>query len=233
MRLLTLEFGGKSAAVVLDDVDIDTFTQGIPTACLLNNGQTCYLGTRILAPRSRYSEIVDAVSVFVGSLTVGDAMDPETQIGPVASEEHRERVERYISIGKREARLVAGGRRPEKAQGGWFVEPTVFADVDNHATIAREEIFGPVLSIIPYDTEDDAVALANDSDFGLGGSVWSADHDHALAVANRVQTGSIGLNGFVISVGSPFGGIKSSGIGREFGPEALLAYQQYKSVFVM
>ncbi|MEM1286404.1 MAG: aldehyde dehydrogenase [Pseudomonadota bacterium] len=233
LRPVTLELGGKSAAIVLDDADMETFTQGIPTACLLNNGQTCYLGTRILAPRSRYGEVVDAVVNFVSGLKVGDAMDPETQIGPVASEEHRERVERYIAIGKDEARLVAGGRRPDTSQGGWFVEPTVFADVDNHATIARDEIFGPVLSIIPYDAEEDAIEMANDSEFGLGGSVWSADNDHALDVAQRVKTGSIGLNGYVISIGSPFGGIKSSGIGREFGPEALLSYQQYKSIYAM
>ncbi|MEM6660956.1 MAG: aldehyde dehydrogenase [Pseudomonadota bacterium] len=233
LRPVTLELGGKSAAIVLEDADLETFTQGIPTACLLNNGQTCYLGTRILAPRTRYSEVVDAVAGFVGDLKVGDALDPETQIGPVASEEHRERVERYIAIGKDEARLVVGGRRPETSQGGWFVEPTVFADVDNHATIAREEIFGPVLSIIPYEAEDDAIAMANDSDFGLGGSVWSADNDHALDVAQKVKTGSIGLNGYVISVGSPFGGIKASGIGREFGPEAMLSYQQFKSIYAM
>ncbi|MEM6533521.1 MAG: aldehyde dehydrogenase [Myxococcota bacterium] len=233
LRPVTLELGGKSAAIVLEDADLDTFTQGIPTACLLNNGQTCYLGTRILAPRARYGEVVDAVSQFVGSLKVGDALDPDTQVGPVASEEHRDRVERYIEIGKNEARLLTGGKRPAGRDGGWFVEPTVFADVDNRATIAREEIFGPVLSIIPYEDENDAIRIANDSEFGLGGSVWSADNDHALAVAQRVQSGSVGINGYVISVGSPFGGIKSSGMGREFGPEALLSYQQYKSIYVM
>ncbi|MEM1375218.1 MAG: aldehyde dehydrogenase [Pseudomonadota bacterium] len=233
LRPVTLELGGKSAAILLEDADLETFTQGIPTACLLNNGQTCYLGTRILAPKSRYDEVVEAVAGFVGALRVGDAMDPETHVGPLASEEHRARVERYIELGKTEGRLVTGGRRPGTSQGGWFVEPTVFADVDNTATIAREEIFGPVLSIIPYEGEDQAVAIANDSEFGLGGSVWSTDKAHAKAVAERVQTGSIGLNGYVISVGSPFGGIKQSGIGREFGPEALLAYQTYKSIFAM
>lgn len=233
LRPVTLELGGKSAAILLEDTDLDTFTQGIPTACLLNNGQTCYLGTRILAPKSRYDEIVEAVAGFVGALKVGDAMDPETHVGPLASEEHRARVERYIEIGKTEGRLVTGGRRPGASQGGWFVEPTVFADVDNGATIAREEIFGPVLSIIAYEGEEQAIEIANDSDFGLGGSVWSQDKAHAKAVAEKVHTGSIGLNGYVISVGSPFGGIKQSGMGREFGPEAMNAYQTYKSIFAM
>ncbi|MEM9438370.1 MAG: aldehyde dehydrogenase [Pseudomonadota bacterium] len=233
LRPVTLELGGKSAAILLEDTDLETFTQGIPTACLLNNGQTCYLGTRILAPKSRYDEVVEAVAGFVGALKVGDALDPETHVGPLASEEHRARVERYIEIGKSEGRLVTGGRRPGTSQGGWFVEPTVFADVDNAATIAREEIFGPVLSIIPYEGEEQAIEIANDSDFGLGGSVWSQDKAHAKAVAEKVHTGSIGLNGYVISVGSPFGGIKQSGIGREFGPEAMNAYQTYKSIFAM
>ncbi|MEM9890687.1 MAG: aldehyde dehydrogenase [Actinomycetota bacterium] len=233
LRPVTLELGGKSASIILEDADLEAFVQGMPLTSLLNNGQTCYLGTRILAPRSRYGEVVDAVAGFVGSLKVGNALDPETHIGPMASEEHRERVEQYISIGKEEARLVVGGGRPAGADDGWFVEPTVFADVDNHATIAREEIFGPVLSIIGYDEEDDAIALANDSDFGLGGSVWSADSDHAVEVAGKVQSGTVGVNGYTISIGSPFGGIKSSGIGREFGPEALLSYQQFKSIYVM
>ena len=162
LRPVTLELGGKSAAILLEDTDLETFTQGIPTACLLNNGQTCYLGTRILAPKSRYDVIVDAVAGFVGALKVGDAMDPETHVGPLASEEHRARVERYIEIGKNAGRLVTGGRRPGASQGGWFVEPTVFADVDNTATIAREEIFGPVLSIIPYEGEEQAIEIAND-----------------------------------------------------------------------
>jgi geranial dehydrogenase len=219
--------------VLLDDVDLDVFLQGVPTACLLNNGQACYNATRVLAPRSRYREVVDALADFAKGLTIGDALDPATQIGPMASAAHRDRVTHYIDIGKDEARLVAGGGQPASADRGWFVEPTVFADVENSYRIAREEIFGPVLAVIPYDHEEHAVALANDSEFGLGGSVWSADSDHALQVARKVATGTIGINGYMPSLGAPFGGIKGSGMGREFGPEAVAAYQNTKAIYVM
>jgi len=233
LRPVSLELGGKSAAILLEDADINTFLGGVPTACLLNSGQTCYSGTRILAPKSRYGEVVDALAGFVSSLTVGDALDPNTHIGPMASSLHRDRVESYIAIGKQEARLVAGGGRPQDTNRGWFVEPTVFADVDNADRIAREEIFGPVLAVIPYDGEDEAVRIANDSDFGLGGSIWSADSAHATDVARRVESGTVGVNGYMPSLGAPFGGIKASGIGREFGPEAISAYQNTKSIYVM
>jgi aldehyde dehydrogenase (NAD+) len=231
LRPVTLELGGKSAAILLEDADIAEFLQGVPFACLLNNGQACYNGTRILAPRSRYGEIVDALAGFAGALAIGDALDPETHVGPMASAAHRDRVEGYIALGKDEARLVAGGGRP--GGRGWFVEPTVFADVDNRARIAREEVFGPVLAVIPYDGEDEAVRIANDSDFGLGGSVWSADGAHALAVARKVQSGTVGVNGYMPSLGAPFGGIKASGLGREFGPETIGNYQQVKSIYIM
>lgn len=233
LRPVTLELGGKSAAILLDDVDIGGFLQGVPFACMLNNGQACYNGTRILAPRSRYGEVVDALAGFAGALKVGDALDPETHVGPMASAAHRERVESYIAIGKDEARLVAGGGRPKGTNHGWFVEPTIFADVENTDRIAREEIFGPVLSVIPYDGEDDAIRIANDSDFGLGGSVWSADGAHALDIARRVESGTVGVNGYMPSLGAPFGGVKGSGLGREFGPEAIGSYQQTKSIYVM
>ena len=138
----------------------------------------------------------------------------------------------YIAKGKTEARLVAGGGRPKGVGDGWFVEPTVFADVSNKATIAQEEIFGPVLAIIKYDNEDEAVKIANDSEYGLGGTVWSSDSKRAQAIARRVQTGTIGVNGYVIDLAAPFGGIKASGLGRELGPESLAAYQQLKSVYL-
>ena len=233
LRPVTLELGGKSAAILLEDADIGAFLQGVPTACMLNNGQACYNGTRILAPRSRYGEIVDALAGFANALIVGDALDPATHVGPMASSAHRQRVESYVEIGKQEARLVAGGGRPRSTNQGWFVEPTIFADVDNSARIAQEEIFGPVLSVIPYDGEDDAVRIANDSQFGLGGSVWSADSAHATDVARKVQSGTVGVNGYMPSLGAPFGGIKGSGLGREFGPEAIGAYQNTKSIYVM
>ena len=233
LRPVTLELGGKSAAIFLDDAPLDVFLQGIPMACMLNNGQACYNGTRILAPKSRYDEVVEGMSAMLGSLNVGDALDAETHVGPMASEAHRERVEGYIAKGRDEAKLVTGGGRPNNLNHGWFVEPTLFADVENSDTIAREEIFGPVLSVISYDNDDDAVRIANDSEFGLGGSVWSTDDDRAMDIAKRVESGTVGVNGYMPSLGSPFGGVKASGLGREFGPEAVGAYQQLKSIYVM
>jgi len=163
---------------------------------------------------------------------VGDSLDPATQVGPVVSARQRERIEGYIEKGRAEgARVTAGGSRPAEQERGFFVEPTIFADVDNTHTIAREEIFGPVLAVIPYGSDDEAVAIANDSEFGLGGSVWTADHERAEAVARRVQTGSIGINHYMIDPAAPFGGVKASGLGRELGPEGMLAYQQLQSIY--
>ena len=233
LRPVTLELGGKSAAIVLEDADINAFIQGVPMTCLLNNGQTCFAGTRILAPKNQYKKISEAVAETVSAMVIGDAMDPETQMGPMASESHRERVEGYIVKGKKEARLIAGGGRPKNTPQGWFVEPTVFTDVTNDAIISREEIFGPVLSIIPYEGEGEAISLANDSQFGLGGTVWSADNEHALKVAQQVHCGTVGINGYVPSIGAPFGGVKGSGIGRELGPEAVNNYQSLKSTYIM
>ena len=233
LRPVTLELGGKSAAIILDDADLSDKAEQLVSATMLNNGQTCFLGTRILAPRSRYDEVVDLFSGIAGSLTVGDPLDAATHIGPMASSRQRDRVESYIAKGKSDgARMTVGGGRPAAMSKGWFVEPTVFADVDNNATIAQEEIFGPVLSVIPYGDVDDAVRIANDSDYGLGGTVWSADDERALGVARRVQTGSIGINGYLPDPTAPFGGIKGSGLGRELGPEGLAAYQVVKSVYL-
>jgi acyl-CoA reductase-like NAD-dependent aldehyde dehydrogenase len=229
---VTLELGGKSAAIVLDDADLAGATEALFTATLVNNGQTCNIGTRVLAPRSRYDEVLDVFSGLADALVVGDSLDPATQVGPLASARQRERVEGYIEKGRAEgARLVAGGGRPPEQDRGWFVQPTVFADVDNHSTIAREEIFGPVLAVIAYDGVDDAVAIANDSDFGLGGSVWSRDAERAQDVARRVQTGSIGINHYMLDPTAPFGGVKASGIGRELGPEGLAAYFDLQSIY--
>jgi geranial dehydrogenase len=233
LRPVTLELGGKSAAIILDDADLDQVTQGLQSVSLFNNGQACYNCTRVLAPASRYAEVVEALSAMVKGIKVGDALDPTTVVGPMASAAHRERVEGYIAKGRQEARLVTGGGRPRQFDRGWFVEPTIFADVDNSATIAQQEIFGPVLAIIPYRDEAHAIRIANESAYGLGGSVWSRNGERALAIARRVQTGTIGINGYVPAIGSPFGGVKASGMGREFGPEALGSYQQWKSVYVM
>jgi acyl-CoA reductase-like NAD-dependent aldehyde dehydrogenase len=234
LRPVTLELGGKSAAIILDDADLDLATVGekLFQNTMLNQGQTCFMGTRILAPASRYDEVVDTFAALASSLTIGDALDPGTQIGPMASSAHRDRVEGYIAKGKAEgARLVLGGGRPKSRDKGWFVEPTIFADVDNKFTIAQEEIFGPVLSVIKYNDDEEAVRIANDSEFGLGGSVWTRDPARGFGVATRVQTGNIGINGFVPDPSSPFGGVKASGLGTELGPEAVHHYQQIKSIY--
>jgi acyl-CoA reductase-like NAD-dependent aldehyde dehydrogenase len=233
LRPVTLELGGKSAAIVLDDADMSKHLDAFFGACLANNGQTCYLGTRVLAPKRRYGEVVDQITAFVSSLKVGDALDTATQIGPLASARQRDRVEGYIAKGKSEGgRVTTGGGRPAHLAHGWFVEPTVFADVDNAATIAQEEIFGPVLTITPYDDDDDAVRLANASAFGLGGSVWTSDQDRGIGIARRVQTGTIGINHYSPDPTAPFGGIKDSGMGREMGPEALYGYTHYQSIYL-
>jgi len=234
LRPVSLELGGKSAAIILDDADLDLakIGQNLFAATLVNNGQTCYAGTRILAPRSRYAEVVDVFAAFASSLPVGDALDPATLIGPLVAERQRDRVERYIAKGISDgARLVAGGGRPAGLDRGWFVQPTVFADVDNKSVIAREEIFGPVLSIVEYTDEDDAIRIANESDYGLGGSVWTADLARARSVVRRVRTGTMGINGYLPDPAGPWGGVKSSGLGRELGPGAIAAYQNLKTVY--
>jgi aldehyde dehydrogenase (NAD+) len=232
MRPVTLELGGKSAAIILDDADLDATIKGLRTASFVNNGQTCHLSSRILAPRSRYAEVVDAVAALADGLTVGDPLDKATRIGPLVSARQRERVLNYIDVGKTEgARVVAGGSVPADQPRGWFVSPTVFADVDNSSRIAQEEIFGPVLTVTPYDGDAQAVAIANDSDFGLGGTVWSADVDRATDIARAVRTGTIGVNDYQMDMRAPFGGVKNSGIGRELGPEGLAAYQTLKSIY--
>ena len=232
LRPVTLELGGKSAAIVLDDADLSQATEALFAATLANNGQTCNIGTRILAPRARYDEVLGVFSALADALVVGDSLDPSTQIGPLASARQRERVEGYIAKGRAEGgRVVAGGGRPGDLDRGWFVQPTIFADVQNSDTIAREEIFGPVLAVIPYDGVDEAVAIANDSEFGLGGSVWTADPERGEAIAKRVQTGSIGINHYMLDPAGPFGGVKASGLGRELGPEGLMAYLQLQSIY--
>jgi aldehyde dehydrogenase (NAD+) len=232
LRPVTLELGGKSAAIVLDDAELAGATEALFAATLLNNGQTCVNCTRVLAPRSRYDEVLEVFAGLAGALQVGDSLDPATQVGPMASARQRDRVEGYIEKGRAQgARVVAGGGRPAEQDRGWFVQPTIFADVDNSHTIAQEEIFGPVLAVIAYDGVDEAVAIANDSEFGLGGSVWTRDHERGEAVARRVQTGTIGINHYALDPAAPFGGVKASGLGRELGPEGLMAYLQLQSIY--
>jgi betaine-aldehyde dehydrogenase len=231
LKRCTLELGGKSAAIILDDADLDATIAPLLDAGIMNNGQACVAQTRILASRNRYAEVRDALASAVGAYRVGDPLDPETQCGPLVAERQRDRVEGYIEKGKSEgATLVVGGGRPSGQDKGWFVEPTLFADVDNSMTIAQEEIFGPVLSLIPYDSEDDAIAIANDSNYGLSGTVWTADVEHGIDVARQVRTGTYSVNLFGMDFGSPFGGFKSSGVGRELGPEGLSAFLEDKTI---
>jgi betaine-aldehyde dehydrogenase len=231
LRRVTLELGGKSAAIVLDDADIGSTVEGLVPAAMMNNGQACVAQTRILVPRSRAGELAGALVEAVRGVNVGDPFDPATGIGPLVASRQRDRVEGYIATGTREGATIAtGGGRPRGLDRGWYVEPTVFTDVDNTMTIAREEIFGPVVAVIAYDDEDDAVALANDSDYGLAGTVWSADTDRAIDVARRVQTGTLSINGFTLDFNCPFGGRKASGLGRELGPEGLEAYLEAKTI---
>jgi betaine-aldehyde dehydrogenase len=189
--------------------------------------------TRILASRDRYDEVVEAVGAMVGGLNVGDPHDPATEIGPLVAERQQERVDKYIALGQEEgARVVVGGNgRPDGFEKGWYVQPTVFADVDNSMRIAQEEIFGPVLAVIPFDDVDDAVRIANDSEFGLGGSVWTGDPAGAgMDIARRVRTGTFGINQYTMDFVAPFGGFKASGVGREFGTEGLEHYLEAKSI---
>jgi aldehyde dehydrogenase (NAD+) len=233
LKRATLELGGKSAAIICDDADLDAVLPTLMPFALMNNGQACVAQTRILAPRARYDEVKDALAEAVGNFKVGDPLDPTTECGPLVAERQRDRVEGYIEKGKAEgATVVVGGGRPAGFDTGWYVEPTLFADVDNSMTIAQEEIFGPVLSLIPYDGDDEAVTIANDSDYGLSGSVYTNDIPRGIDIARRVRTGTYAVNNLGMDFGAPFGGFKASGVGRELGPEGLEAYLEDKSILL-
>ncbi|WP_019631568.1 aldehyde dehydrogenase [Actinomadura atramentaria] len=230
LRACTLELGGKSAAIILPDADLAATVEGLKMASLMNNGEACAAQTRVLAPRSRYAEVADALAAMVGGLAVGDPADYGTEIGPLAARRQRDRVEGYIRVGQDEGAKVITGGLDRPHDRGWYVAPTVFGDVTPDMRIAREEIFGPVLALLAYDDEDDAVRIANDSEYGLGGSVWTADVDHGVEVARRIRTGSCGVNLYVLDPNTPFGGYKDSGLGRELGPEGLAPYLEYKAI---
>jgi betaine-aldehyde dehydrogenase len=232
LKRCTLELGGKSAAIILDDADLATTLANLLPNTMMNNGQACIAQTRILAPRQRYDEVVEAMVEHVKTMVVGDPLDPATEVGPLVAARQRDRVEGYLRSGQEEgARFAVGGGRPAGLDKGFYVEPTIFVDVDNKMKIAQEEIFGPVLAVIPYDGDDDAVAIANDSNYGLCGSVWTGDNDRGLEVARKVRTGTYMLNTSVpIDFATPFGGFKESGIGREFGPEGLETFLEKKSI---
>ncbi len=230
---VTLELGGKSAALILDDIDVDTAAAAIvPPACLLT-GQTCSSLTRIVVSRRRHDEMVEALSARFSQVRVGDPFDPRSEIGPLTMERQRDKVEHYIAQGIAEgAKLATGGRRPAHLARGYFIEPTVFGNVDNCYSIARDEIFGPVLSVIPADNEDQAVLIANDTIFGLNASVFTNDPLHAFEVARKLRSGTVGHNSFRSDFGIAFGGFKQSGIGREGGREGLLPYLESKTVIL-
>ena len=233
LKRFSLELGGKSAAIILDDANLEEALPMLLPNALMNNGEACIAQTRILAPRHRYQEVVEALSERMSAMKVGDPLDPETEVGPLVAARQRDRVEGYIKIGQEEgAKVAVGGGRPGGQGKGWYVEPTLFVDVDNSMRIAQEEIFGPVLAVIAYDGGDaEAVAVANDSSYGLCGSVWTSDNDRGLEVARGVRTGTYMLNAPIpIDFATPFGGFKESGLGREFGPEGLELFLEQKSI---
>jgi aldehyde dehydrogenase (NAD+) len=231
LKRLFLELGGKSASIVLDDAD---FTAAIPSSAMvcMHGGQGCAMLTRLLVPRSRYDEAIELCTAGFGGVKVGDPTDPSVIQGPQISARQRERVLGYIEKGKAEgARVVLGGGRPSDLPKGWYVEPTLFADVDNTMTIAREEIFGPVLVVIPFGDDDDAVKIANDNAYGLSGAVTSGSEERAIAVARRIRTGTIGVNGGIFyGADAPFGGFKASGVGRQGGLEGFQQYLETKTL---
>ena len=229
LRRCTLELGGKSAAIILDDANLEEVVPALLPNAVMNNGQACVAQTRILASRSRYDEIAEAFTEATKALRTGDPTDFDVAVGPLVAERQRDRVESYIAKGISEgARITTGGGRPDGP--GWFVEPTLFVDVDNNMTIAQEEIFGPVISLIAYDDVADALRIANDSDYGLSGSVYTADVEAGIDVARGVRTGTYTVNGFGMEWSAPFGGFKNSGVGRELGPEGLGAYLEDKTI---
>jgi aldehyde dehydrogenase (NAD+) len=230
-KRVQLELGGKSAAIVLDDADLTKVAAGIASGTFFLSGQICLAYSRVLVPRERQSDLVDLFVQTARSFVVGDPALPTTTLGPLVAERQRDRVEGYIAKGHAGgAKLATGGGRPADLPRGWYVEPTVFADVDNASVIAQEEIFGPVLSVIPYDTVDHAIQLANDSEYGLHGGVFTEDPERAVACARAVRSGTFSINTWAYNHEAPFGGVKSSGVGRDTGAEALEAYVELKTV---
>jgi aldehyde dehydrogenase (NAD+) len=231
LKRVFLELGGKSAMIVCDDADFASVVPGGSMVCV-HGGQGCAMQTRMLLPRSRYDEGVELITTAMGTVPYGDPTDDGVLMGPLVSARQRDRVLGYVQKGQEEgAKLVAGGGRPAHLSKGWYVEPTLFVDVDNSMAIAQEEIFGPVLCVLPYEDDDDAVRIANESNYGLSGGVFSASEDRATAIARRIRTGSISVNGGMwYGADSPYGGYKDSGIGRQCGTEGFEQYLETKAI---
>ena len=232
VKRVSLELGGKSANIILDDADLKTAVGGGVLSMMNNTGQSCNAPSRMLVPRSKYEEAVGIAKAAAETVKAGDPKAEDTTIGPLSSKAQFDKVQKLIGVGTEEgARVVTGGPgRPAGLTKGYYAKPTVFADVNNTMTIAREEIFGPVLVMIPYDTEEEAIAIANDTPYGLSGYVSSGDKKRAVRVASRLRTGMVHINGAPVDLAAPFGGYKQSGNGREWGPEGLHEFMEVKAV---
>lgn len=231
LKRYTLELGGKAPTIVLDDVPISETATKIAQGAFYNSGQACIAMSRILVARSRHDEFVNALCAQIQQMTLGDPRDEDTVLGPLINQQQLERVKRFVELGSQEGgKIVCGGKQPAHLQRGWYYEPTVFTGMTNRMRLAREEVFGPVVVIIPFDSDAEAVAMANDSPFGLSGSVYTADVERGLALAQEIRVGVFGVNNFTLDFGLPFGGMKDSGVGREFGPEGLTEYTECKVI---
>ncbi|SNX61941.1 acyl-CoA reductase-like NAD-dependent aldehyde dehydrogenase [Streptomyces sp. TLI_55] len=230
MKRQLMELGGKGAAVVFDDADIGSAVAGIGTTFSFYSGQICTAPTRVLAQRGVYERLVEGLAGYAGRLRVGDPREADTVVGPVISAPHRERVESYVELGRKEgATVVVGGERPSYERG-FYVAPTLLADCTHTMRVAREEIFGPVVTVVPFDDEEEGIALANDSDYGLIDYVWSGDVARAFRVARRLRAGGVGVNTVGRNMEAPFGGFKKSGVGRDVGSYALHAYSEVQAI---